>query len=131
MIVKKEGVSMPWDLDNNRPIYLQLMERIQQDIITGVYRPGEKLPSVRDLALDAAVNPNTMQKALSELERSGLVYAQRTSGRFITDNADLLRQLKKKMASAYVTDFLEKMTQLGFSTEEISDLIQSMNKEET
>lgn len=122
---------MPWDLDNNRPIYLQLMERIQQDIITGVYRPGEKLPSVRDLALDAAVNPNTMQKALSELERSGLVYAQRTSGRFITDNADLLRQLKKKMASAYVTDFLEKMTQLGFSTEEISDLIQSMNKEET
>ncbi|MCF2555082.1 GntR family transcriptional regulator [Faecalicatena contorta] len=122
---------MPWDLDNNRPIYLQLMERIQQDIITGVYRPGEKLPSVRDLALDAAVNPNTMQKALSELERSGLVYAQRTSGRFITDNADLLRQLKKKMASAYVTDFLEKMTQLGFSTEEIPDLIQSMNKEET
>ena len=122
---------MPWDLDNNRPIYLQLMERIQQDIITGVYRPGEKLPSVRDLALDAAVNPNTMQKALSELERSGLVYAQRTSGRFITDNADLLRKLKKKMASAYVTDFLEKMTQLGFSTEEISDLIQSMNKEET
>ena len=122
---------MPWDLDNNRPIYLQLMERIQQDIITGVYRPGEKLPSVRDLSLDAAVNPNTMQKALSELERSGLVYAQRTSGRFITDNADLLRQLKKKMASAYVTDFLEKMTQLGFSTEEISDLIQSMNKEET
>ena len=60
MFVKKEGVSMPWDLDNNRPIYLQLMERIQQDIITGVYRPGEKLPSVRDLALDAAVNPNTM-----------------------------------------------------------------------
>lgn len=122
---------MPWDLDNNRPIYLQLMERIQQDIITGVYKPGEKLPSVRDLALDAAVNPNTMQKALSELERSGLVYAQRTSGRFITDNADLLRQLKKKMASSYVTDFLEKMTQLGFSTEEIPDLIQSINKEET
>ena len=122
---------MPWDLDNNRPIYLQLMERIQQDIITGVYRPGEKLPSVRDLALDAAVNPNTMQKALSELERSGLVYAQRTSGRFITDNADLLRQLKKKMASSYVTDFLEKMTQLGFATEEIPDLIQSINKEET
>ena len=122
---------MPWDLDNNRPIYLQLMERIQQDIITGVYKPGEKLPSVRDLALDAAVNPNTMQKALSELERSGLVYAQRTSGRFITDNADLLRQLKKKMASSYVTDFLEKMTQLGFSTEEILDLMQSINKEET
>ena len=76
---------MPWDLDDDRPIYLQLMERIQQDIISGIYKPGDKIPSVRDLALDAAVNPNTMQKALSELERSGLVYSQRTSGRFITE----------------------------------------------
>ena len=59
---------MPWNLDNDRPIYLQLMERIQHDIISGVYKPGDKLPSVRDLAVEAAVNPNTMQKALSELE---------------------------------------------------------------
>ena len=64
---------MPWELDNDRPIYLQLMERIQQDIISGIYKPGDRLPSVRDLAVEAAVNPNTMQKALSELERSGLV----------------------------------------------------------
>ena len=62
---------MPWELDNDRPIYLQLMERIRHDIISGVYKPGDKIPSVRDLALDAAVNPNTMQKALAELERSG------------------------------------------------------------
>ena len=68
---------MPWKLDSSRPIYLQLMERIQHDIISGVYRPGDKIPSVRDLALEASVNPNTMQKALSELERSGLVYSQR------------------------------------------------------
>ena len=81
---------MPWELDNDRPIYLQLMERIQHDIISGVYKPGDKIPSVRDLALDAAVNPNTMQKALSELERSGLLYSQRTSGRFITDDEKLL-----------------------------------------
>ena len=73
---------MPWELDNDRPIYLQLMERIQQDIVSGIYKPGDRLPSVRDLAVEAAVNPNTMQKALSELERSGLVYSQRTSGRF-------------------------------------------------
>ena len=65
---------MPWELDNDRPIYLQLMERIQQDIVSGIYKPGDRLPSVRDLAVEAAVNPNTMQKALSELERSGLVY---------------------------------------------------------
>ena len=75
---------MAWALINDRPIYLQLMERIQTDIVSGKYKPGEKLPSVRELALDAAVNPNTMQKALSELERIGLVYSQRTSGRFIT-----------------------------------------------
>ena len=83
---------MPWELDNDRPIYLQLMERIQHDIISGVYKPGDKIPSVRDLALDAAVNPNTMQKALSELERSGLLYSQRTSGRFITDDEKLLKK---------------------------------------
>lgn len=83
---------MPWDLDNDRPIYLQLMERIQHDIISGVYRPGDKIPSVRDLALEAAVNPNTMQKALSELERSGLVYSQRTSGRFITEDEKMLKK---------------------------------------
>ena len=74
---------MPWDLDNDRPIYLQLMERIQQDIVAGVYQAGDKLPSVRDLAMEAAVNPNTMQKALSELERNGLLHSQRTSGRYI------------------------------------------------
>ena len=64
---------MPWNLDSDRPIYLQLMERIQHDIISGTYKPGDKLPSVRELAMEASVNPNTMQKALSELERIGLV----------------------------------------------------------
>lgn len=68
---------MPWELSNDRPIYLQLMERIQMDIVSGKYHAGDKLPSVRDLAIEAAVNPNTMQKALSELERVGLVYSQR------------------------------------------------------
>ena len=87
---------MPWELDNDRPIYLQLMERIQRDIISGVYKPGDKLPSVRDLAVEAAVNPNTMQKALSELERSGLVYAQRTSGRFITEDEAMLKKMKQE-----------------------------------
>ena len=90
---------MPWELDNDRPIYLQLMERIQQDIVSGIYKPGDRLPSVRDLAVEAAVNPNTMQKALSELERSGLVYSQRTSGRFITEDTQLLDEMKTSLAS--------------------------------
>ena len=77
---------MPWKLDSNLPIYTQIIEHIQLDIISGLYQPGDRLPSVRDLAAEASVNPNTMQKALSELERSGLLHSQRTSGRFITED---------------------------------------------
>lgn len=121
---------MPWDLDNDRPLYLQLMEKIQQDIIAGVYQPGDRLPSVRDLALDAAVNPNTMQKALSELERSGLVYTQRTSGRFITEDEQMLKNMKKEQASLYIHEFFEKMRNLGFQDDETLSLIQEAIKKE-
>ena len=121
---------MPWDLDNERPIYLQLMERIQQDIVSGVYKPGDKIPSVRDLALDAAVNPNTMQKALSELERSGLVYSQRTSGRFITEDTEMLRNLNRDHAAEHIRNFLQEMRQLGFSDEETLKIIQETIKGE-
>lgn len=120
---------MPWELDNDRPIYLQLMERIQQDIVSGIYKPGDRLPSVRDLAVEAAVNPNTMQKALSELERSGLVYSQRTSGRFITEDTQLLDEMKTSLASEHILQFLEKMKQLDFQKEEIAALIQKALKE--
>ena len=120
---------MPWNLDNNRPIYLQLMERIQQDIIAGAYSPGDKLPSVRDLALEASVNPNTMQKALSELERSGLVYSQRTSGRFITEDKTMLKKVKRDLASQHIRQFFENMTLLGYNREEILELIQETLKE--
>lgn len=115
---------MPWDLDNNRPIYLQLMEKIQQDIISGVYHAGDRLPSVRELALEASVNPNTMQKALSELERNGLVHTQRTSGRFITEDKTMLKQLKTELAAVHIQDFLNTMKQLGFPPEEILELIE-------
>lgn len=114
---------MSWTLDNDRPIYLQLMERIQRDIIAGVYQPGDKLPSVRDLALEAAVNPDTMQKALSELGRSGLVYSQRTSGRFITEDTEMLTQMKKELATEHIQEFFQKMEQLGFSRAELLTLV--------
>lgn len=114
---------MPWNLDDSRPIYLQLMERIQHDIISGVYQPGDKLPSVRDLALDAAVNPNTMQKALSELERSGLVYSHRTSGRFITDDSTLLKKIKTDLAQEYISSFLGQMRHLGLNDSETLEMI--------
>lgn len=120
---------MAWELDNGRPIYLQLMERIQQDIIAGAYNVGEKLPSVRDLALAAAVNPNTMQKALSELERSGLVYSQRTSGRYITEDHAMLEKIKKELASQHIHEFFDKMNLLGFQDRQIVELIQEALKE--
>ena len=116
---------MPWELSNDRPIYLQLMERIQMDIVSGKYHAGDKLPSVRDLAIEAAVNPNTMQKALSELERVGLVYSQRTSGRLITEE-----ELKQHLANEHILEFFEKMKQLGFREEEALQLMEERIKGE-
>ncbi len=121
---------MPWNLDSSRPIYLQIIERVQMDIITGRYQPGDKLPSVRDLAQEAAVNQNTMQKALSELERSGLIYSQRTSGRFITEDKELIHQMKKELAAAEVSAFVAHMKQLGITPEEIRQLLAETIEEE-
>lgn len=121
---------MPWNLDSSRPIYLQIIERVQMDIITGRYQPGDKLPSVRDLAQEGAVNPNTMQKALSELERSGLIYSQRTSGRFITEDKELIHQMKKELAAAEVSAFVAHMKQLGITPEEIRQLLAETIEEE-
>lgn len=121
---------MPWNLDSSWPIYLQIIERVQMDIITGRYQPGDKLPSVRDLAQEAAVNPNTMQKALSELERSGLIYSQRTSGRFITEDKELIHQMKKELAAAEVSAFVAHMKQLGITPEEIRQLLAETIEEE-
>ena len=115
---------MPWNLDSSRPIYLQIIERVQMDIITGRYQPGDKLPSVRDLAQEAAVNPNTMQKALSELERSGLIYSQRT------EDKELIHQMKKELAAAEVSAFVAHMKQLGITPEEIRQLLAETIEEE-
>ena len=121
---------MAWALDSGRPIYAQIIERVQLDIITGHYKPGEKLPSVRDLASEAAVNPNTMQKALSEMEQSGLLYTQRTSGRFITEDTELIQRMKTTLATMQVREFIHKMRQIGLDDTEILQLIQTIMKEE-
>ena len=116
---------MPWNLNSDRPIFLQIVERIQTDIISGKYKPGDKLPSVRDLASEASVNPNTMQKAFSELERTGLVYTQRTAGRFITEDTELIDEVKKDFAKEKITEFIDLIQKQGFSKEEILALIQN------
>lgn len=119
---------MKWILDSDRPVYIQLIEQIQAEIISGNFKPGDKLPSVRDLAAQATVNPNTMQKALAELERSGLVYTNRTSGRFITSDEDMIKKLKEQSAKDKIHDFLDRMKQLGFNPEETLVLIQEIVK---
>jgi len=121
---------MPWNLNSSRPIFIQLIEIIQIDIISGKYAPGGKLPSVRDLAAEAAVNPNTMQKSLSELERSGLVFSQRTSGRFITEDTKMIEELKSRLAKEKIEEFLENMQQLGYQKEETVALMTDILKGE-
>lgn len=120
---------MAWDLQPDRPIYLQLMEKLQLQIICGVYPPGGKLPSVRDLAAEAAVNPNTMQKALSELERMGLVFSQRTSGRFITEDTDMIQNMKNDMAKQQILDFLKNMEKIGYDKESAIQVMMELAKE--
>lgn len=120
---------MAWALDSGRPIYLQLQEELELRIVTGMYPPGSQLPGVRALAQEAAVNPNTMQKSLQELERDGLVFAQRTSGRYVTEDAELIRELRDRLALRQASDFLAGMEKLGISAEEAEEYLKRAKKE--
>lgn len=115
---------MAWELDADRPIYAQLVERIQMQIVSGYYQPGGKLPSVRELAAVAAVNPNTMQKAFAELERSGLIITQRTNGRMVTEDTELIGSIKKALAREHVDTYFSKMKELGYQKREALELLQ-------
>lgn len=122
---------MQWQFSNDAPIYTQLIQQVKVGIVTGAFPPGERLPSVRDLATEAGVNPNTMQRALAELERDGLVYSQRTAGRFVTEDNTMINTAKRSLAQRHVKTFLEAMLQLGFQKEEIISLIsQELGEEE-
>lgn len=110
---------MEWNFKNGIPIYSQIMDEMTMRIASGAYAPGDKLPSVRDLAMEAGVNPNTMQKALSELERKGLVYSERTSGRFITKEEKVLEELHEGLAKKYFDELSEKLRKIGLSEKEI------------
>ncbi len=114
---------MAWYFENDRSIYIQLVEQIQNRIATGDYPPGSRLASVRELAQEAEVNPNTMQRALAELERMGLVHSQRTSGRFVTEDEGRIQSMKRETAKKAIRSFLEQMAHLGFEQHEILDLI--------
>ena len=114
---------MIWSFSGDRPIYAQIIEQIKHAVVSGELCAGDKMPSVRELASDAGVNPNTMQRALAELERMGLVYSQRTSGRFITENTDLIAEMKAELANDKVREFLLSMEQLGYTRSQTAELI--------
>jgi GntR family transcriptional regulator len=121
-------IGIAWELDDERPIYLQLAEQICLRIISGRYAPGERLPSVRELAAEAAVNPNTMQRALGELESCGLVITQRTVGRTVTDDRKTINAERRKIAERYTAEFTSKMKELGLSQDEIRNYMEEALK---
>ena len=120
---------MAWELKSDRPIYSKLMEYIKISIVSGKYKPGAKMPSVRELASEASVNPNTMQKALTELERSGLLFSVRTSGRFITEDSKMIEEMKCNLAKEEIQAFLKKMEEIGCTKEEAIETIKEIAEE--
>ena len=120
---------MDWKFRSDQPIYTQLTARLSEAIASGEYAAGERLPSVRDMAMDAGVNPNTVQRALAELERDGLVYAQRTNGRFVTEDEEKIRATRLRMADERLEAFLSDMRKLGCTREEILALLEERKEE--
>lgn len=110
---------MKWTFENGIPIYLQILSRLKSDIAKGDFPPGSKLPPVRELALEAGVNPNTIQRAFAELEREGLVYTQRTSGRFVTNDAEVLLHLKRTLSEEIIAEMCTRLLRLGMTRAEI------------
>lgn len=121
---------MLWEFQDHLPIYAQLMDTLKRRIITGRYLPGEKLPSVRELAAEAGINPNTVQRAFSELEREGLIYTQRATGKYVTENADEIKSARQALAKTQVAEFLSNMQSLGYSVGDVIVLLQSFNESE-
>ena len=130
---------MSWHFVGDRPIYAQLVERIQLKILSGEYVPGQKLPAIREFSAEAAVNPNTLQRAFEELERRGLVYTQRTAGRFISEDPNLIAELRRQYAKEALRTFIAQMQSLGYGKVDIVALvrefvgepIQNMDEEES
>lgn len=114
---------MRWEFHNESPIYAQVMERVERMIVSGALPPGERLPSVRVFAQEAGVNPNTMQKALTELERGGLIYSQRTSGHFVTEDQAVIAQAREALAEMQTERFLQSMQELGFTSAQAAELL--------
>ncbi len=117
---------MEYIFDNERPIYIQLVEMIRINIVSGKYQKGQKLPSVRELALMMKVNPNTMQKALVELENEKLIYTERTNGKYVTEDEELIEKTKKELAQEKVNNYLRSMENIGINYELAARYLQEL-----
>ena len=114
---------MAWSFTSDKLIYLQIADRITLSVLSGEYKSGEQIPSVRQLAIEAAVNPNTVQHAFSELENEGLIISKGTIGRYVTDNVDAIENCRKKMAEQTVKSFVQSTQNLGLSKERIITML--------
>ena len=117
---------MDYVFENERPIYVQLVEKIRFEIISGKLKPGDRISPVRELALIARVNPNTMQKALVELEKEGLIYTERTSGRFVTENKELIENKKRELAKEKINNYLKDMKKIGINYQDSLKYLQEL-----
>ena len=117
---------MEYIFENERPIYVQLVEKIRIEIVSGKLKLGQRIPSVRELAINARVNPNTMQKALVELENEGLIYTERTNGKFVTNDEKLIEKLKKELAEEKVNNFMKSMKSIGITYDEALKYLQEL-----
>ena len=115
---------MKWTFTEDRPIFTQIAEQIKLGILSDIFPTGSQMPSVRDLAIDAEVNPNTMQKALAKLEESGLVHTRRTSGRYVTEDIEMINKLRNDLAKEHTEQFLENVKKLGMTKDEILAMIE-------
>ena len=121
---------MKWEFKSGVPIYLQIITTLKMKIAGGDLPPGSQVKPVRELAMEAGVNPNTMQRALTQLEQEGLLYTLRTSGRFVTEDTEVLKKMRKTLSEEHIKEMFEALGKLGMSGEEIVDAVASYEKKE-
>lgn len=120
---------MAWEFNEKSPIYSQIAEHIKMQIVSQEIKSGDQLPTVRELAQEAGVNPNTMQRAFTELEREGMVFSQRTSGRFVTEDNLLIGKIRQQVATAELATFVNNMKKIGYKLDEITVALDHFIKE--
>ena len=120
---------MKWEFKNGIPIYLQIIAQIKVMIASGELRAGSKIPPVREMAVEAGVNPNTMHRALTQLEQEGLLYTQRTAGRFVSEDKNVMKELRKAMSEQYIADMFHNLEKMGMDKQEIIAAVKNYEKD--